>query len=112
MTLVPAGEFEDPSQFAALVRVDWCVSKSWNRLHALPCGPWTLAQAEDIAWQWMISGPVRLACGRTAALVCIPGLFTRLGAPRCRGCCRATGLPPGLGSPKNDDACRAVLGLR
>lgn len=103
--------FEDPSQFAEIARYDWLVSKSWNRLHALPHGPWTLEQYADIACEWAIRHPVRLACGRMAAMVCIPGFGSRLGLPRCTGCCRATGLPAGIGSPKNDDAARKVLGL-
>lgn len=50
------------------------------------------------------------ACGRKG-LGLIPGIFSRMGRPRCRRCCAATGLPDGTGSPKNDDACRAILGL-
>jgi hypothetical protein len=106
-----ADALEDPARFAAITRVDWVVSKGWNRLHALPYGPWTAEQAADIAQLWMLPGPVRLACGRTAALACIPGFGTRMSARRCPGCCRATGLPPGTGSPKNDAACRVILGL-
>ena len=41
----------------------------------------------------------------------IPGIFSRMGAPRCKRCCRATGLPQGKGSPKNDPECRKLLGL-
>lgn len=103
--------FEDPSQFAAIIRVDWVVSKSWNRLHALPYGPWTLEQHADIMCEWAVTRPVRLACGRMAAMACIPGFGSRLGLPRCSGCCRATGLAQGIGSPKNDSACRVTLGL-
>lgn len=62
-------------------------------------------------WEGTLTGPVKLSCGRTAAVVTIPGLFTRMGALRCEGCCRATGMPQGKGSPKNDDACRQLLEL-
>ena len=102
---------EDPQRFAAIIRADWCVSKSWNRLHALPHGPWTLEHWEDITWEWALCHPVRLACGRVAAMAFIPGVFSRMGLPRCVGCCRALGYPEGKGSPKNDPECRLILGL-
>jgi hypothetical protein len=92
----------------SLAAADWLVTKSWNRLHDADLNP---VDRDDLADQGYLDGPVRLACGRRAAWVSIPGVLTRLGAPRCTGCCRATGLPPGVGSPKNDDACRAILGL-
>ena len=28
-----------------------------------------------------------------------------------QSCCDATGMPRGKGSPKNDHACRSILGL-
>jgi hypothetical protein len=91
-----------------LAKADWLVTKSWNRLHHV-----NLSHSDytDLMDQGYLDGPVRLACGRSAAWVSIPGVLTRLGASRCTGCCRATGLPPGVGSPKNDDACRAILGM-
>lgn len=108
-------ELEDPDRFIELGRYDWFVSKSWNRLHAVRDEDWTDEHRTDMAWCWRVETPVRLACGRTAKTLAIPGLFSRGGfgggLPRCTGCCRATGMPGGLGSPKNDDGCRAVLGL-
>jgi hypothetical protein len=100
---------EDPGMFINIARVDWLVSKKWNRLHAVLT--WSEEDRESMAVEWAVNHPVRLACGRTAGSVCIPGMFTRMGALRCRDCCKATGLPPGKGSPKNDDACRELLGL-
>lgn len=99
---------EDPEEFIRIVRYDWLVSKTWNRLHWAEIGEeyWP-----GIAMEWAITEPIRLACGRTAAAAFIPGMFTRMGAQRCTGCCRATGMPEGKGSPKNDDACRVILGL-
>ena len=105
---------EDPQEFAALARLDWVVARSWHRLHALPYGPWTWEQADDIAFEWSLYGPVMLACRRMASMVCIPGVGSRDprgGLPRCSGCCRATGMIPGIGSPKNSDECRKLLGL-
>lgn len=32
----------------------------------------------------------------------MPGIFSRMGLPRCAKCCRKLGLPPGNGTPWND----------
>lgn len=47
-------------------------------------------------------------CGRKGWLH-IPGLFTRMGADRCQPCCDQLGFPRGVGSPRNDDACRPFV---
>ena len=99
---------EEIAHFLSCARYDWYVTRSWHRLH------WADLTPEDCATvpeHLAVLGPVRLACGRTAAWASIPGPFTRMGAMRCTGCCRATGMPRGKGSPKNDPACRKVLGL-
>jgi hypothetical protein len=90
-----------------LLEADWLVSASWNRLHHADL---TDDQCAELVDECTVHD-VRLACGRRAKWVSIPGVFTRMGADRCTGCCRATGLPPGAGSPKNDPACRELLGL-
>lgn len=97
--------------FLELARYDWLDTRMGRCLHWADLTHLTPGQAEGIRQDWLCPGPVRLACGRTASLVMIPGLGTRLVAPRCTGCCRATGLPRGTGAPKNDDACRRLLGL-
>jgi len=97
-----------PEEALTVIRYDWLVSRSWNRLHFADLPP---EDAVEILDQAGLERPVRLACGRMAAYVCIPGFFTRMGAQRCTGCCRALGYPAGKGSPKNDDACRVILGL-
>jgi hypothetical protein len=89
-------------------RYDWFVTRSWNRLHYATLDR---EQAAELAGETRVEGPVRLACGRVAAVLMIPGVITRLGAMRCTGCCRATRLPPGKGSPKNDPVCRTLLGV-
>jgi hypothetical protein len=33
----------------------------------------------------------------------MPGIFSRMGAPRCKRCCKAVGIPAGNGAPYNDD---------
>lgn len=111
-------DLEDPQQFAAIIRVDWAAVEDWGRrraeLHSVTYGPWTQEQADDIAFEWVVLHPVMLACGRVAKRVNIPGLVSRDpkgGMRRCAGCCNATGIPAGIGSPKNDDQARAVLGL-
>jgi hypothetical protein len=101
----------DADLFLEIGRCDWYVTKTWNLLHYAQPEDISEERHADIAAEWAIPGPVRLACGRTAACLWIPGIFTRMGAMRCTGCCRAMGLPEGKGSPKNDAACRAILGL-
>jgi hypothetical protein len=99
---------EDMGYYRSLAEMDWLVTKSWNRLHHAALSDDELLHLLD---QAEIPGPIILSCGRTAALVAIPGVFTRMGAPRCTGCGKALGYPQGKGSPKNDGACRAMLGL-
>jgi len=100
---------EDAGRFIEIGRFDWFVTPGGHRLHAVLT--FTAAHRAEIARDWQVRSAVQLACGRTASGAWIPGMFTRAGALRCAGCCRATGLPPGRGSPKNDPACRALLGL-
>jgi hypothetical protein len=99
------------AEFVSLARYDWLVSKSWNRLHWADLSGLSSEDKQATADYWGVSVPVRLACGRTAASLWIPGIFSRMGAPRCAGCCRALGYPAGIGSPKNSDGCRKMLGL-
>ena len=99
---------DDPAHLRELTRVDWVVSRSWNRLHYVDL---TDEQCVDLENEGILDGPIRLACGRTAATISIPGLFARMGAGRCVRCCQVTGLPTGIGSPKNDVECRVLLGL-
>jgi len=98
---------EDHDQFVAIGRYDWYVTAAGRRLH------WAdvTGHEEEITVGWAVTSAVRLACGRTVTYLCIPGLFTRMGAQRCIHCCRALGYPRGKGSPKNDNACRVILGL-
>lgn len=92
-----------------LVAYDWLVSRSWNRLHFAELSDSRLSDMFEYRQIWE---PVRLACSRTAAYVSIPGWSTRMGATRCARCCKVKGYPLGKGSPKNDMACRALLGLK
>jgi hypothetical protein len=102
---------ESAAEFISIGRADWFVAGLGRRLHAVRDDAWTDEHRTEMEQEWVAWSPVRLACGRAAACVSIPGMFTRMGAERCKGCCRATGMPQGKGSPKNDEACRVVLGL-
>ncbi len=49
----------------------------------------------------------------TAAAICgtrsvwiAPGIFSRMGMPRCSRCCRALGISDGNGCPLNEEALR------
>lgn len=101
-------DYYGPDFYRDLTALDWLVSRKWNRLHFAEL---TDEQLEELEYESGITGPIRLACGRTAGAVSIPGLFTRMGAPRCIGCCAVVGYPPGKGSPKNDESCRPIVGM-
>jgi hypothetical protein len=113
MTAVTATE--DPADFSRIARLDWLVPRRWKFLHAVREQDWTDEHRDDMAFTWQVEHPVRLACGRVASALFIPGLFSRGGfgggLPRCKGCCRAFGGPTGNGSPKNSDEWRKILGL-
>lgn len=88
---------------------DWVYTTSGRRLHHPRLTSEQHAECEE--WGGIYDEPVTLECGRTATTVLIPGVLSRLGTERCTRCCRATGLPNGKGSPKNDDRCRRILGM-
>ena len=64
---------------------------------------------------WEVDGYIPIgiqgetACGRSGRLS-MPGVFSRMGAPRCKRCCRKTGVPPGNGAPFNDKPLRQRFG--
>jgi hypothetical protein len=91
-----------------LVEYDWLVTSTWERLHhAILDDAQTLELANE-----GFAPDVTLTCGRHVKHVSIPGIFTRMGTPRCQRCCDRTGLPRGTGSPKNDQECRPIVGLK
>ena len=47
------------------------------------------------------------ACGRRLAMT-LPGLFSRMGMPRCAHCCDRLGIPRGAGAPLNDLTLRGA----
>lgn len=93
-----------------LVDYDWLIPSSGRpsraRLHHARVGQ-GLSGYDDTAW-----GDVTAACGRVLPFAVIPGVFSRMSVPRCAKCCDVLGYPRGVGSPKNDDRCRELLGLK
>lgn len=76
-------------------------SKQWRILHAIP-GAAVDPDDEDAVDSLRIEGiTATAACGVTTRWSW-PGVFSRLGKPRCAHCCRALGIPRGDGTPAND----------
>jgi hypothetical protein len=86
-----------------VVEWDWVVNTTNAVLHAPRVWDDPHYEARDDHGQTV--------CGYRGPLY-IPGMGSRFGVPRCRTCCRITGMPPGKGSPKNDDACRPLVEAR
>lgn len=90
----------DPLDSRRVVEWDWVVTKSYGVLHC----PVKWDDPDYTAW---------VDNGATACGVCgelhIPGIFSRMGKMRCKRCCTTIGFPQGVGSPKNDDACRPLV---
>jgi hypothetical protein len=92
---------------------DWLTTPGFGALHHATL---TRQRARECEFYGGIyDDPVKLDCGRIVTTVLIPGAFSRGGfgggLPRCKRCCKATGLPEGNGSPKNSDECRRLLGM-
>lgn len=88
--------------------LDWVMSLSGRVLHRAILTPQDDAELTESG---QLRGWFDAACGANLSGVVIPGVLTRLATPRCGRCCDALGYPRGVGSPKNDPACRALLGL-
>jgi hypothetical protein len=88
---------------AEIARYDWVEVYDGRRLHAP-----VAAEYDDDEW---LLRDVTTACGLHFGVMGIPGLGARMGTKRCAHCCAALALPRGIGSPKNDDECRRLLGL-
>lgn len=88
--------------------LDWVMSIRGNVLHRAILTPQDDAELTETG---SLPGWVGAACGRELGWVMVPGVGSRMGVPRCRRCCDALGYPHGNGSPKNDPACRVLLGL-
>lgn len=81
----------------------WLVCGKWRRLHAIPAAavdPTDEDARDRLCYPPGI--PARAACQLRRGWQ-MPGLFSRLGRRRCTPCCRALGIPPGYGTPANEN---------
>ena len=82
----------------------WLVpQKTWNRLHyveGVTFDTWD-AWWEPESVPGYNASELTAACGRTIDAT-LPGIFSRIGCPRCAHCCDALGIPRGNGAPAND----------
>ncbi len=70
---------------------------------SLHCVPGVLNEAGTWPDSFVEEGGMEAAalCGRSSKFYA-PGIFTRMQAPRCTGCCDALGLQHGFGTPRNE----------
>lgn len=100
-------ERSDAEQLRELTEWDWIVTDiKGGKLHHLAA----FDDPEQAGDDW--GGPGSTSCGRHTQWASIPGIFTRMGAARCKRCCKAVGFPEGVGSPKNDKALRPLVEAR
>lgn len=75
----------------------------WRSRWLHPPASGTLHRVASIAWddgmEW-IAGEGATVCGHRGRLL-MPGIVSRMEAPRCARCCRALGISPGYGAPVN-----------
>lgn len=81
-------------------KVDW----AWEWVFYEPLGK-VLHHVSRVAHaptdqDWRISG--ESTCGLYLIPTGMPGVMSRIGAPRCKRCCRKLGLPEGFGNPHNE----------
>jgi len=81
---------------------NWWYARPYNVLHA------ATVEYDPL---YDTAGDGVTACGWRTRLA-IPGIFSRMSMRRCAHCCRRLGYPQGVGSPKNDEACRALVEQR
>jgi hypothetical protein len=84
----------------------WVYTEHGERLHvATRVDKWDGWDGDDLDWT---SGPGKTLCGYEAYLY-YPGVFSRLGMPRCAYCCHRLKIPRGEGHPKNDPNLRPLF---
>lgn len=96
----------DPSELG-IADLDW-LQINWNG-RVLHHADLDATKREELESMGVVE-TITTACGRLA-FARIPGVLSRLNEPRCITCCNRLGYPLGVGSPKNDPAIRALLGL-
>lgn len=74
----------------------------WRRRWLQTTRGLALHRVSTIQWgsDERISGRGETVCGRRGRLM-MPGIFSRMDAPRCVQCCQAMGIPCGDGAPYN-----------
>jgi hypothetical protein len=71
----------------------WMQMEKTTTLHRVASG-----KREDRIYMGM--NPGTTVCGRKGQLY-MPGVASRMGAPRCKRCCKLLGIPLGEGAPYN-----------
>lgn len=77
--------------------------KNWRSRWLQTARGTSLHRVSAIKWEDppdRISGEGETVCGKRGWLS-MPGIFSRMGATRCRQCCKALGIPQGAGAPFN-----------
>ena len=98
----PDGHWE--KELSDIARIDWlCAEPHYNILHGAKTARWDID-----GW---CGRDVIMFCGFRTAEAHIPGMFSRIATRRCARCCDKLGMPRGVGSPKNNPACRPYVGL-
>lgn len=79
----------------------WLCTGHWDRLHAIPKAAFDPNDEDAVDALTDYPGPeARAVCGHEGGWQ-MPGVFTRIGAPRCAHCCDQLGIPRGEGTPNN-----------
>ena len=71
----------------------WMVLPSWRVLHRVASG--VVEEDEFVGVRKGVT-----VCGLRGTLQ-MPGIFSRMGRPRCVHCCKRLGVPQGNGAPYN-----------
>ncbi|MFJ4624264.1 hypothetical protein [Streptomyces sp. NPDC088812] len=79
----------------------WLCCGKWRVLHAIPGRTITREAMRDSIDE---NAPIRAraACGLRRRWW-MPGIFSRLDRSRCAACCATLGIPPGNGTPANEN---------
>lgn len=100
--------FVAPPRGALESKYVWLVSSTWMVLHYIPSidddkGATSGWEWWDTYWDPPEEHTVTSICGVVSDFQ-LPGFFSRMGAPRCKRCCRMLGIPEGNGAPSNETA--------
>ncbi len=94
--------------YETTAKYDWFITGRAEALHYARLSPEQIAEIQATG---LVRGYCKLYCGIRVRGLTLPGVLSRLGAPRCRRCCKMFKFPFGIGSPRNDAECRKLLGL-